>query len=69
MQIQTTQSAKASTTSAARFPGIARLFKLALDRVIAADRAFHERQNIRRLSDHLLNDVGMTRQQADNGGR
>ena len=49
------------TTSRRSFPCKA----YALDRVIAADKAYRDRARMRRLTDTLLRDVGLTRSEID----
>lgn len=66
MQTLTTKTTRTATPR--RF-GLARLLQISLDRVIAADRAYRERQKMRRLSDDLLNDMGLTRRDATLGRR
>ncbi|TNF20293.1 MAG: hypothetical protein EP318_11505 [Rhodobacteraceae bacterium] len=41
----------------------------ALDRLIAADRAYRERSKMRRLSDEQLRDMGLSRRDAPRGRR
>lgn len=44
---------------------LSRVLRRALDRVIAADKAYRDRARMRRLTDTLLRDVGLTRSEID----
>ena len=57
------------TRPAATSKPVVGLFRRMLDRVIAADAAYRERQKMRRLTDAQLHDMGMTRRDAETGGR
>ncbi len=63
-------SLRTTTTRPATIRNVfAGLFRRTLDRLVAADTAWRERQKMRRLSDDMLRDMGMTRHDADTGGR
>ncbi|WP_323765617.1 DUF1127 domain-containing protein [Marinovum sp.] len=58
-----------SLTRQFRRPAAARLFARALAWLIAADSAYRQRQQLRRLDDAALRDLGLTRKQARTGTR
>lgn len=64
-----TLTTKTTRTATPRRWSLGRLVQFALGRVIAADRAYRERQKMRRLSDELLRDMGLTRRDATFGRR
>lgn len=66
MQTLTTKTTRSTTP---RRWSLGRLFQVSLDRVIAADRSYRERQKMRRLSDEQLRDMGLTRRDATLGRR
>jgi len=64
-----TLSTKTTRTAPLSRWSLGGLLQRSLDRLVAADRAYRERQKMRRLSDDLLRDMGLTRRDATLGRR
>lgn len=67
MQTRLTTTARPIATT--RRWTLGQMVKAALDALVRADAAYRERQQMRRLTDDRLDDMGLTRAQADEAAR
>ena len=67
--MQTRLTTTARPITATRRWSLGQILKTALDKIVAADAAYRERQKMRRLTDDMLSDMGSTRDEAERDAR